>query len=48
MKTAKCGASNPASGSTKKKAKKYAEGGMPKKKAMMGYGGMSMKPKKKK
>lgn len=46
MKTAKCGASNPASGSTKKKAN-MAYGGMamtkPKKKAKMGYGGYAKK-----
>ena len=29
MKTAKCGASNPASGAKMKKAKKYGNGGMP-------------------
>lgn len=45
MKTAKCGASNPASGSAKKKAKKYAYGGMPVKKATMGGGGYAKKKK---
>tara|TARA_Y100000022_G_scaffold142777_1_gene124627 strand:- start:164 stop:310 length:147 start_codon:yes stop_codon:yes gene_type:complete len=48
MKTAKCGASNPASGSAKKKAKGYAYGGMPmnpKKKATMGGGGYAKKKK---
>ena len=45
MKKAKCGASNPASGSSKNKTMKYAYGGMPKKKAVMGYGGMSKKKK---
>ena len=47
MKTAKCGASNPASGSTKKKAKKYAYGGMPVKKGNDGLWRLRQMKKKK-